>query len=59
MSNIQFLRAAQDYAASRNEEYWFAEAYTRYREFIGVRESANAALHSLYGTDCHLVEGFD
>ena len=59
MSNLQFLKAAQDYAAFRNEEYWFAEAYTRFREFMGVRESANQALFSLYGTDCYLVEGYE
>ena len=33
MDKMGFLKRAQDYCAARNDENWFAEVYTRYREW--------------------------
>lgn len=55
MSPMQFLKAAQDYAESIGDEYWFSQYYTKFRENHGVGESAEYTIILLYGTDCHLL----
>ena len=56
MSPMQFLKAAQDYAESIGDEYWFAQYYTKFRENYGVGESVEFTLSILYGNDCHLLK---
>ena len=51
MNKMEYLKRAQDYCAARNDENWFAEVYTRYREFYNVSDSVWCALTWLYDED--------
>jgi hypothetical protein len=48
---MDFLKRAQDYAAKRGDENWFAERYTQYREWYNVQDSVWCALTWLYDED--------
>jgi hypothetical protein len=45
---MDFLKRAQDYAADRGDDDWFAERYTLYREWYNVSDSVWCALTWLY-----------
>jgi len=48
---MDFLKRAQDYAAKRGDENWFAEIYSLYREWHNVEDSVRCALNWLYDED--------
>lgn len=45
---MMYLERAQRYAEARGDEYWFADVYTRYREYFGVTDSVWKTLSYLY-----------
>lgn len=49
MAPMKYLKIAQDIAEERGDDFWFAHYYTLYRENFNVKESAQRALHLLYG----------
>ncbi len=51
MDKMGFLKRAQDYTETRGDENWFAEVYTRYREWYNVSDSVFCALTWLYDED--------
>jgi len=48
MNTMEYLKRAQDYCIKRGDENWFAEVYTRYREWYNVSDSVWCALTWLY-----------
>ena len=46
---MEFLKRAERYAEARGDEYWFADIYSRYREYNGVTDSVWKTLSYLYG----------
>ena len=51
MDKMEYLKRAQDYTETRGDENWFAEVYTRYREYYSVSDSVWCALTWLYDED--------
>jgi len=46
---MNFLKNAEQYAENHNDEAWFKEIYTQFREYNGVRDSVWKTLNYLYG----------
>ena len=51
MDKMQYLIRAETYAAARNDENFFKDLYTRYREYYNVEDSVWCALTWLYDED--------
>lgn len=52
MNKLEFLKRAEAYAEKRNDEYFFKEYYTKYREWsYNIQESVWLALRDLYDVE--------
>lgn len=48
MNKLEFLKRAEAYTEKRNDDYFFKEYYTKYREYHNVEDSVWLALRRLY-----------